>query len=435
MAELEQAQAQSEFRYGVVSKQGGRPYNEDYCTVHDYSLRRNCKYLCFMAMADGMGGHQAGDVASSVAVQMLEQYAGPTAFSSNQDFEQGAEQMLWNAFSATNSHIHDLGEANPEHEGMGTTLTCALIGFEYAHLAHVGDTRAYTISAAGIQQVTEDHSVVGKMVTEGLLTEYEARTHARRNILTRAVGPELNVEIDLLKVPMQPGDIMFMCCDGLYSAVTAGEIYQALAGGGDLHSACDRLVDLAITNGSDDNVSAIAWRMPPGEELSAAGGRRVARHEPAATGTGSLPRWASALLMLLVLCIGFAIGWGVGAVFFSNKTPAKTTRTTAPLSTSPRRSNSSSASSPTSTGPAEGNELAKGTAVVTTGSNVNLRETTDSTVQQIVAVLPNGCKLKVISGSSSFASGKSWYKVEVTDTASPANGKKGYVAADYIKVP
>jgi serine/threonine protein phosphatase PrpC len=425
LAELETAQTQSELRCGVVSKQGRRPYNEDYCTVHDYSLRRNAKYLCFMAMADGMGGHQAGDVASSVAVQILEQRAGPTAFSSNEDFEQRSEQMLWNSFSATNSHIHDLGEANPEHEGMGTTLTCALIGFEYAHLAHVGDTRAYTISAAGIHQVTEDHSVVGKMVTEGLLTEQEARTHASRNILTRAVGPELNVEIDLLKVPMQPGDIMFMCCDGLHSTVTAGDIYQVLASDANLRSACDRLVDLAIARGSDDNVSAIAWRMPRGEELSATGAPRAARHRPAAATTGSMPRWAVALLALLLLCAGFGIGWGIGAIFFSNKTPARTTRTTTPAITSP-----------TSTGPAEATELAKGTELVTSLTSDTLKLRKDpNTDGQILAELSNGCKLKVVSAnSSSDSSGMQWYKVEVTDSTSAANGKQGYVAAKYIKV-
>ena len=432
MAELETA-LQSELRYGVVSKQGRRPYNEDYCTVHDYSLRRNAKYLCFMAMADGMGGHQAGDVASSVAAQMLEQNAGPTAFESNDDFELRSEQILWNAFSAANSHIHDLGAANPEHEGMGTTLTCALIGFEYAHLAHVGDTRAYTVSEAGIHQVTEDHSVVGKMVTEGLLTEHEARTHSSRNILTRAVGPELNVEIDLLKVPMQPGDIMFMCCDGLYSTVTAGDIYHVLASDPDLNSACGQLADLAIARGSDDNVSAIAWRMPQAEEMSAAGARRSARHKPTPAASGSMPRWAVALLALLVLCAGFGIGWGIGAIFFSNKTPAKTTQTTAPWSTSPRVSSSSPASSPTSTGPAEGNSFAKGTPVVVS-TNCNLRETKAIT-PSVIAELPSGCKLKVISESSSFASGKWWYQVEVTDTASAAKGKQGYVVAEYIKAP
>jgi len=432
LAELETA-LQSELRYGVVSKQGRRPYNEDYCTVHDYSLRRNAKYLCFMAMADGMGGHQAGDVASSVAAQMLEQNAGPTAFESNDDFELRSEQILWNAFSAANSHIHDLGAANPEHEGMGTTLTCALIGFEYAHLAHVGDTRAYTISEAGIHQVTEDHSVVGKMVTEGLLTEHEARTHASRNILTRAVGPELNVEIDLLKVPMQPGDIMFMCCDGLYSTVTAGDIYHVLASDPDLNSACGQLADLAIARGSDDNVSAIAWRMPQAAEMSAAGARRSARHKPTPAASGSMPRWAVALLALLVLCAGFGIGWGIGAIFFSNKTPAKTTQTTAPWSTSPRVSSSSPASSPTSTGPAEGNSFAKGTPVVVS-TNCNLRETKAIT-PSVIAELPSGCKLKVISESSSFASGKWWYQVEVTDTASAAKGKQGYVVAEYIKAP
>src|SRR5450759_2193169 len=125
LAETYHAHDQFEPRYGVVSKPGGRDYNEDACAIRDYSLRRRSKYLCLMAMADGMGGHNAGDVASQVAVQMFERLSGPRQFEYSGDFSDNVERVIWNAFSAINSHVHDLGEASPERHGMGTTLSCA----------------------------------------------------------------------------------------------------------------------------------------------------------------------------------------------------------------------------------------------------------------------------------------------------------------------
>lgn len=429
--DLYQAQAQSELRYGVVSKQGGRPYNEDYCTVHDYTLRRNPKYLCFMAMADGMGGHQAGDIASSVAVQMLEKYTSPSGFSSNQEFEEKAERMLWNAFSAANSHIHDLGKANPDREGMGTTLTCALIDFDYAYIGHVGDTRAYTVSSAGITQITADHSVVGQMVTEGIITEQEARTHAKRNILTRAIGPELNVEIDLLRLPVQAGDIVFMCSDGLYSMVTAGEIYQVLGGEMNLHAACNHLVDLAISRGSGDNVSAVAWKMPPQEVLSAGAAGRGHRRKQASASSGALPVWAIVLLAVAVLLVGFGIGWGIGALFFGNNTPTKITGVTSSSTTASSASQGSSSTK--HSGPADSTGYLKGASLVVIDGPCNLRASPGTTEQE-VAVLANGCHVKTLADAPVYDStGRQWYQVEVTDTA--AKGKKGYVFSQYIKLP
>lgn len=433
LRELETQLAQSEARYGVVSKQGGRPYNEDYCSIRDYSARRRPKYLCFIAIADGMGGHQAGDVASSVAVQMLEQYTNPAAFTGADDFEERAEGILWNAFSAANSHVHDLGLADPGHEGMGTTLTCALVGFDNAYFAHVGDTRAYSISASGITQITEDHSVVGKMVTEGILTESQARTHAKRNILTRAVGPELNVEIDLLKVQLDAGDIIFMCCDGLSSTVTAGDIFHIVGSEPNLQSACEQLVDLAIARGSDDNVSAVAWRKPhtpggTGAKRAPKGDARAARN--------TLPVWVVTLLTLLSVCLGFAVGWGLGALFLSNKTPTKTTSPaarSAPSTTALRTSTPEQMSS----GPAEGNGFAEGAtvAVSLTSGTCGLRETAD-TNQPPKAQLKNGCKLKILSAiPKKDSSGRQWYQVQVTDTTTADVGKEGYVAAQFLKAP
>lgn len=427
MAEPYQAQSGFEPRYGVVSNQGGRPYNEDYCAVHDYSLRRYPKYLCFMAMADGMGGHQAGDVASQVAVQMLEQLAGPKVFSDPLDFENRVEQVLWNAFSAINSRICNLGQGSPEREGMGTTLTCALVDCQNAYIGHVGDTRAYIITSSGISAVTEDHSVVGKMVADGVLTENEAMTHEKRNILTRAVGPETNVEVDILKVPMQPGEILFICTDGLYSAVTGGEIYQVLATEADLQSACVHMVDLAIARGSEDNVSAAAWRMPPEEMLAGAGSRRMA----AASRRTGLRWWAVAALALLALILGFAAGWGIGAAFIGNKSGGSSKKTVQQTITGSQKSSTSTTQS---SSPARTAAFKRGTTVVismesSTEYQLRLTPGLDGT---IVVKIPNGCKLKVLTEPYTDAEGNEWYSVEVIDEIS-AKGKKGYVISKNIK--
>lgn len=431
MQELEAQHVRSESRFGVASDKGRRSHNEDYCAVLDYSARRRPKYLGFMAIADGMGGHRSGEVASSTAVRLLEQYMSPIAFEDPADFEERAEGVLWNAFSAANSHIHDLGAANPDQEGMGTTLTCAAIGFDDAYIAHVGDTRAYHVSSSGITQITEDHSVTGKMVAEGILTESQARTHARRNVLTRAVGPEMSVEVDLLKTRVDRGDVIFICCDGLHSTVTAGDIFHVIGSEPDLQTACRTLVDLAIARGSDDNVSAVAWRKP----LSEARGRtRRAGAARSRSASRPVPLWARALLVLLTLCVGFAVGWGLGAVFMGGDRADRT----APVSRgSPTTGSGPPGTRPASSGPAEGNGFIAGQAVVVSVSRDTcaLRGTPDTSTEPL-ARLEDGCSLEVLSAiAKKDATGRQWYNVRVVDSASPARGREGYVAARYLKEP
>lgn len=431
MQELEVGHVQSESRFGAASDKGRRSHNEDYCAVRDYSARRRPKYLGFMAIADGMGGHRSGEVASSTAVRLLEQHMNPTVFEGPADFEERAESVLWNAFSAANSHIHDLGAANPELEGMGTTLTCAAIGFDDAYIAHVGDTRAYHVSPSGITQVTEDHSVTGKMVAEGILTESQARTHARRNVLTRAVGPEISVEIDILKIRVERGDVIFMCCDGLHSTVTAGDIYHVLGSEPDLQAACRTLVDMAIERGSDDNVSAVAWRKPSKETPGRARRAGAARSRPASR---PVPLWAKALLVLLTLCVGFAAGWGLGALFMGND---RVKRTPPDSRSGPAEGSSPRGNQPSSRGPAEGNGFAEGQTVVVsvTSGTCSLRGTPDTSTQPL-AQLANGCRLEVLSAiAKKDPGGMQWYNVRVVDSASVYRGREGYVAARYLKEP
>lgn len=416
------AHSKYEHRYGVVSRAGGRELNEDACAVRDYSLRRNPKYLSFMALADGMGGHQSGDVASQVAIEMLESLAGAKRFADSDDFEANVEKVLWSAFSNINSHIFDLGQTSAERRGMGTTLTCALIDSQHAHIAHVGDSRAYLISSEGIKQLTEDHSVVGKMVSDGVISEQEGLAHENRNVLTRAIGPEPNVGIDISTVALQEGETLLICSDGLYTVVLREEIGNVVLTEADLQTACERLVGLAIARGSDDNVSAIAWRMPVERGLATrkAGSKRGrTRNDLRVTPLVLL------IIALITVAIGFGIGWGVGVALRGDKT--STGRESAegekPVDTSPGNNEE------TADGIAEGMRVKIQLADIE--STYTLRSEPDTTSRP-VADLKNGCTLEVTAVGEKDAQGNKWCRVTVLDSG-PDKGKLGWARSDFLE--
>lgn len=417
--EADQAAAAFKRRYGMTSSPGGREYNEDSCMVRDYTTRRVRQYLCFMAVADGMGGHQAGDAASRVAIDMLQTMLDPGHFESERDFQAKAEDALWKAFSTINSHIYDLGRGSPESRGMGTTLTCGLVNGESAYVAHVGDTRAYLISRQGSRQVTEDHSIVGKMVSEGVLTEQQAQTHEKRNVITHAVGPEPNVEIDILRVPMRPGEVMFLCTDGLYTKVTRDEITRVILVMPDMQAACDRLVEVAVARGADDNVTAAAWRMPV--QHAAAPGRR--RRAAGAPRGGGLRWWTVALLVLLVLAIGAGIGWGAGSIWYRSK--SQKSKTGKAVKTDGTRTNTNGEKA------AQAGFKANDESVVNAKSGCYLRKE-PGRLGPVIAKLGDGCRLKILSSKTKSMDGYEWYNVEVIDPAYPLPEKVGYVAKDYL---
>jgi len=423
LAETYHAHDQFEPRYGVVSKAGGRDYNEDACAVRDYSVRRRPKYRCMMAVGDGMGGHNAGDVASHLAVQMFEQLAGPRQFADTQEFSENVERVMWNAFSAINSHIHDLGESSLDRKGMGTTLTCALVDDSLAHIAHVGDTRAYIISSDGIAQVTEDHSIVGKMIADGILTEREAQSHDQRNVLTRAIGPEPNVEIDILKAAVKPGETVLICTDGLHSMVSTPEIFQIVRAEGNLQSACEHLADLAIARGGEDNVSAIAWMMPLAESLVR---RDTSSRQKSSKGTGKgLAWWGVMLITSVALGLGFFVGWGIGAVTHLGSNSGGHAKQSTPTGTQ---------SGTTQTTPS--NRFPKGTYVQVSLKDPNgvyvLRKA-PSTDSDVVTSLTDGYKLKVISSAEGAkSSATDWYQVKVVQVG-PWYGATGYAKGENLK--
>ncbi|MHB8927024.1 MAG: Stp1/IreP family PP2C-type Ser/Thr phosphatase [Bacillota bacterium] len=218
-----------------------------------------------LAVADGMGGHAAGEVASRVAIDTLRQScSGPGPWDTDPLDTAAVREALVKAFHQANERVFQLAEQLPEYRGMGTTLTTVLVpprpGRE-AVFCHVGDSRAYLLSDGHLCQLTDDHSFVGQMVKNGDLTEAEAMNHPHRNILTKALGTDDCVPVDTGVATADAGDAFVTCSDGLSSLVTQDEVAAALRVAGDLQEAVDRLVAMARERGGPDNITVVAARM------------------------------------------------------------------------------------------------------------------------------------------------------------------------------
>ncbi len=210
------------------------------------------------AIADGMGGAQAGEVASQIAVESFEQRT-----------EDGnPEQQLSRTAIAANRRIFELGEGDPSLRGMGTTLTGALVADDEVTIVHVGDSRAYLMRDDELRQLTRDHSLVEELRRQGRLTSEEAEEHPQRSVVTRALGVEPDVELDVHTHQARSGDLFLLCSDGLTSMVRQDRIREIVAGSDSLRQAGDRLVTEANEMGGRDNITVILFRLG-GEEPAA----------------------------------------------------------------------------------------------------------------------------------------------------------------------
>ena len=221
-------------------------------------------------IADGMGGAQAGEVASQLAIAHFAQ-ALP-----GEDSD-GAEQRLARAVQEANAEIHARSEADARRAGMGTTLTAAYVGPSEVSFAHVGDSRAYLLRDGELERITGDHSLVEELLRQGRLTEEEAEEHPQRSIITRALGPEPDVEVDTFTRTAADGDVYLICSDGLTSMVPEATVAEILREAPDITTAADRLVAAALDAGGRDNVTVVLFRL---EEVS--GAEDETREEPAA---------------------------------------------------------------------------------------------------------------------------------------------------------
>jgi protein phosphatase len=217
-----------------------------------------------LVVADGMGGHASGEVASRMAVDAIRNYftdaaqAGkaPLIGAYDDDFTE-ATNRLGSAVRLANMAIYEAARGNAQWRGMGTTVVCALLHNGKLSIAHVGDSRLYLIRAGDIEQLTDDHSVVAEQVKRELISREEADRSEIKNILTRAVGNEAEVEVDLNELNLLGGDILVLCTDGLTNMVRDEEIRSAALAGRDPAAAGQRLVELANRAGGRDNITVV----------------------------------------------------------------------------------------------------------------------------------------------------------------------------------
>ncbi|HEX5895945.1 MAG TPA: Stp1/IreP family PP2C-type Ser/Thr phosphatase [Thermoleophilaceae bacterium] len=208
------------------------------------------------AVADGMGGAKAGEVASAVAVEAVE---------AAKESGEPAEAQLAGIVREANRRIYDLAVADESRRGMGTTLTLAKLHGDEVSLAHVGDSRAYRMRGGELEQLTRDHSLVAELERSGQITPEAAEHHPQRSIITRALGPEPDVEVDTYTLTGREGDLFLICSDGLTSMISDDEVGSILRSAGSLDEAADALVRAANQSGGKDNITVILFRLGEGE--------------------------------------------------------------------------------------------------------------------------------------------------------------------------
>ena len=228
--------------YAITDIGRMRPINED-----SYYAPQPGERFC--AVADGMGGHNAGEVASALAVQVFSEHMRAV--------ETISAEALRDAVERANDAVYQAALENAGMNGMGTTFSALAQGGENVYLAHVGDSRIYLVRRGAILQVTTDHTLVEEMVQKGLITPREARIHPKRNIITRALGTEERVQIDIVQMIARPGDAFFLCSDGMTNYVDEREILRAALSDRDWQDKLQHLVSIALENGGADNITAL----------------------------------------------------------------------------------------------------------------------------------------------------------------------------------
>jgi serine/threonine protein phosphatase PrpC len=208
-------------------------------------------------VADGMGGAQAGEVASRTAADVFER--APQS-------EGSPEELLTRLTRQANRQIFDMAQSDATRRGMGTTLTAAMVWAEGVSLGHVGDSRAYRLRDGHLDQLTHDHSLVAELQRSGQLTAEAAENHPQRSIITRALGPESDVEVDAQTHTARAGDTYLLCSDGLTGMVPDPEIEGILRSAGSLRDAAEALIRAANQSGGKDNITVVLFRLGDGDE-------------------------------------------------------------------------------------------------------------------------------------------------------------------------
>lgn len=236
--------------FGLTDPGNVREQNQDYYLFADLDGKGKAVVVC-----DGMGGAKSGNVASKVAAEVFLSEVGRTV-RYHQDPEK-AERAVAAAVALANTAVYENSISDEAYHGMGTTLVAAVLLNGTGIIANVGDSRAYLINDNGIRCVTTDHSVVEMMVQRGELTREQAKSYPGKNLITRAVGTEESVACDLFRIPLQKGDNLLLCTDGLSNLMADQEILFEVAYGARKNDCCQRLVRIAKERGAPDNATAV----------------------------------------------------------------------------------------------------------------------------------------------------------------------------------
>lgn len=238
--------------YGLTDTGLKREKNED-----SIYLPNENEGIKLFILADGMGGAKAGEKASELAIQVISEYINQN-FSKTERTKEDIEMLIRKAIREANKKIYELSMKYEEYNGMGTTLIVVLIYRARLYIGHVGDSRVYRLRQSVIRQLTKDHSYVQELLSQGTITEEEARNHPQKNMLLKVLGCEEKLEPDVIIKGFVKGDILLICSDGLTNMVEDKNIYEIIMKNtSDLRIACEKLIDTANDNGGIDNVSAI----------------------------------------------------------------------------------------------------------------------------------------------------------------------------------
>ena len=230
--------------WGLTHRGAVRQQNQDAFAIRNLPDGRVIALVC-----DGMGGARAGNIASAMAVKLFTEEFLRTSGRE--------EERMRKAAALANRDVFQRSLRDEDCAGMGTTLVAALAGEGGAVILNEGDSRAYHISPDGITRITRDHSLVENMVERGDITEEEARRHPNKNLITRALGPDENADCDGFICPLEKGDFVLLCSDGLVDTVTDQEMLYEVIHGGELDTCLDRLMEIAKSRGAADNVTVV----------------------------------------------------------------------------------------------------------------------------------------------------------------------------------
>ena len=231
--------------------------------VSDVGLRRklNEDSACYLeradfkiyVVADGMGGHNAGEVASKMAAEQIVQY-----IDENYSLE-GEETLISNAIKAANEDIYKFSKTNDKLNGMGTTVTAALVTPKFIYIANVGDSCCMAFKNGELKKITKDHSLVQELLDSGTISEVEAVNHPKKNIITRALGTCIHVEVDVFRLDINQYNLFILCSDGLTNEVTKEDILRIIDNENNYISIANNLVDLAKEKGGRDNITVLLF--------------------------------------------------------------------------------------------------------------------------------------------------------------------------------